>query len=394
MGASDLNSVGQSVRRKEDYRFLTGSGQFTQTFSNIPVVSTAAVRTPCGNPGQPRCKLLDSSIQGATLADLNDDGLPELIVTGRTLNGDIHTETILWNRDGVFTDTDTTALPDPAIFPTRFDWNVKRIDVNLDGSGRILLQRADIRRPGAGAVVDQPQLAVAHQHRGLADHRIFGDAALEISGACGARLDFADQIHPRGAAATGILVALRALGDFGDQADDDGVAADDAEEFSDRGARQAAGRERRQSDGDLRAADGEDSAQRFAGSARGRGRRSGRRIHEGHSGPSVAVEGRPQGSPWALTYETSLEFPLSRSSYLDLNRQLTAVPPGRLKNRQPITIRVRGPMRAISRRNASAFSATHPAVGAKPGRAMCTNTALPRPAIRGRVLWSSSTMRS
>ncbi|MEP6996759.1 MAG: xanthine dehydrogenase family protein molybdopterin-binding subunit [Betaproteobacteria bacterium] len=29
MGASDLNSVGQSVRRKEDYRFLTGTGQFT-----------------------------------------------------------------------------------------------------------------------------------------------------------------------------------------------------------------------------------------------------------------------------------------------------------------------------------------------------------------------------
>ena len=117
----------------------TGSGQFTQTFSNIPVVSTAAVRTPCGNPGQPRCRLLDSSIQGATLADLNDDGLPELIVTGRTLNGDIHTETILWNRDGVFTDTDTTALPDPAIFPTRFDWNVKRIDVNLDGLQDLVL---------------------------------------------------------------------------------------------------------------------------------------------------------------------------------------------------------------------------------------------------------------
>jgi carbon-monoxide dehydrogenase large subunit len=29
MGASDLNSIGQPVRRKEDYRFLTGSGQFT-----------------------------------------------------------------------------------------------------------------------------------------------------------------------------------------------------------------------------------------------------------------------------------------------------------------------------------------------------------------------------
>ena len=29
MGATDLNSVGQSVRRKEDYRFLTGTGQYT-----------------------------------------------------------------------------------------------------------------------------------------------------------------------------------------------------------------------------------------------------------------------------------------------------------------------------------------------------------------------------
>ena len=35
----------------------------------------------------------------------------------------------------------------------------------------------------------------------------------------------------------GILLALRPLGDFGDQADDDGAAADDAEEFSDGGAR-------------------------------------------------------------------------------------------------------------------------------------------------------------
>ncbi len=29
MGANDLNSIGQSVRRKEDYRFLTGAGQYT-----------------------------------------------------------------------------------------------------------------------------------------------------------------------------------------------------------------------------------------------------------------------------------------------------------------------------------------------------------------------------
>src|SRR6266567_243525 len=29
MGADDLNSIGQSVRRKEDKRFLTGAGQYT-----------------------------------------------------------------------------------------------------------------------------------------------------------------------------------------------------------------------------------------------------------------------------------------------------------------------------------------------------------------------------
>ena len=47
-----------------------------------------------------------------------------------------------------------------------------------------------------------------------------------------------------------------------------------------------------------------------------------------------------------------------------------------------------------SRRSASARSATQPAVGDRSGRATCTKTALPRPAMRGRVLWSSSTTKS
>ncbi len=59
-----------------------------------------------------------------------------------------------------------------------------------------------------------------------------------------------------------------------------------------------------------------------------------------------------------------------------------------------IVIRVRGPMHAISRRNGPAASATQPAVGERSGRATCTNTALPRPATRGRALWSVSIMRS
>ena len=53
------------------------------------------------------------------------------------------------------------------------------------------------------------------------------------------------------------------------------------------------------------------------------------------------------------------------------------------------------PMRPSRRREVAARrSATQPAVGAKPGRATWMNTALPRPAMRGRVLWSISTMKS
>ena len=47
-----------------------------------------------------------------------------------------------------------------------------------------------------------------------------------------------------------------------------------------------------------------------------------------------------------------------------------------------------------SRIDRTARSATQPAVGAKPGRATWMNTALPRPATRGRVLWSISIIRS
>jgi hypothetical protein len=50
------------------------------------------------------------------------------------------------------------------------------------------------------------------------------------------------------------------------------------------------------------------------------------------------------------------------------------------------TILVRGPRRDSIRRKALSSSATQPAVGAKPFLAAWMNTALPRPATRGRVL--------
>ena len=112
-----------------------GSGQFTRTTANIPVTQRA-----CGNPGQAPCKLLDYAMQGATLADLNDDGLPELIVTGRA-NSKIPNETILWNRGGVFTDADATQLPDPGILlpNARWDADAERLDVNQDGLQDLVL---------------------------------------------------------------------------------------------------------------------------------------------------------------------------------------------------------------------------------------------------------------
>ena len=57
-------------------------------------------------------------------------------------------------------------------------------------------------------------------------------------------------------------------------------------------------------------------------------------------------------------------------------------------------MRVFGPTLANSRRNRGNSIATHPAVGRIPGRATWMNTALPRPATRGRVLWSISMMKS
>src|SRR3569623_1215897 len=55
---------------------------------------------------------------------------------------------------------------------------------------------------------------------------------------------------------------------------------------------------------------------------------------------------------------------------------------------------ISGPMRASNRSIAPRVMPTHPAVGAKLSRARCRNTALPRPGIVGRVLWSISIMKS
>ena len=49
MNAPDTHLIGASVKRKEDYRFLTGNGQYTddivlpqQTYARVPALATRA----------------------------------------------------------------------------------------------------------------------------------------------------------------------------------------------------------------------------------------------------------------------------------------------------------------------------------------------------------------
>ena len=110
------------------------------------------------------------------------------------------------------------------------------VDVDVDVDVRILLQVADMGAIGIGRAVDQLQLAFAEQHGAVADIGIFRDAALEARRAGLAGPDLADQIEPRHLAV--VLHAARSchellLADIGDQPDDDGLARQQAHEFSD-----------------------------------------------------------------------------------------------------------------------------------------------------------------
>ena len=46
MGANDLSSIGQPVRRREDYRFLTGSGQYTDDVNPAHHTHAYFLRSP------------------------------------------------------------------------------------------------------------------------------------------------------------------------------------------------------------------------------------------------------------------------------------------------------------------------------------------------------------
>src|SRR5258708_7959925 len=140
-------------------------------------------------------------------------------------------------------------------------------DVDADVDGRVLLELSDLDRFPPGAVEDGPPLLVAERLDRIPDGRIGGDAAAEAERS-GVALDLADLPHEIDVRHA-LKVLLRAgrgnlNRDFSDHADDQGFAALDFDEFSDRnaGAVQAARPLAHEGDADPRAADGMDKAPR------------------------------------------------------------------------------------------------------------------------------------
>ena len=72
---------------------------------------------------------------GTVLTDLDDNGLPELIVTADRSSPDNgnHNSSVLWNRSGAFREQDKTVLPMPAPFAeTHIDLDAASIDADGD----------------------------------------------------------------------------------------------------------------------------------------------------------------------------------------------------------------------------------------------------------------------
>jgi hypothetical protein len=108
-----------------------GGGSFTLDRSALPVGSGQGMDVASGH-----------MFPGATLADMDGDGLADLIVTAddsQSYNRLTQT-TIYWNHAGTFSDADKTVLPATAAFPaSHIDLDAQVMDVNGDGRPDIVL---------------------------------------------------------------------------------------------------------------------------------------------------------------------------------------------------------------------------------------------------------------
>ncbi|GLI92158.1 FG-GAP-like repeat-containing protein [Methylocystis echinoides] len=101
-----------------------GTGPFLQTRNDIPTFAGSILDFDSGH-----------MFPASTLADLNNDGYPDLII-GADASASYNRTTktaVLWNRNGQFSQTDMTLVPAPASFPTHIDLDMQPIDIDGDG---------------------------------------------------------------------------------------------------------------------------------------------------------------------------------------------------------------------------------------------------------------------
>jgi hypothetical protein len=101
-----------------------GKGNFTQTRADIPT-----------SPGSVLDFTSAHHFPGATLTDLNGDGLPELLITADAGGSydQLRQSVILWNQKGSFSENAMTRLPAPAGLASPITLDIQKLDFNYDG---------------------------------------------------------------------------------------------------------------------------------------------------------------------------------------------------------------------------------------------------------------------
>jgi hypothetical protein len=103
-----------------------GKGNFSQTRDIIPAQSGGVLDFTGASPHH---------FPGSSLADLNGDGLPELLIAAEAGSpfDALRNSVVLWNQGGKFSENAMSLLPAPAGMTTHIDLDIQRIDFNSDG---------------------------------------------------------------------------------------------------------------------------------------------------------------------------------------------------------------------------------------------------------------------
>ena len=131
-GIIDIIASNGYIQRDLSYTLVnSGSGRFAMTRANLPLGAGETMDTVSAH-----------RFGGVSLADLNGDSLPDLVVLAEGSNNNLRNRrtVILWNRSGVFSETDKTVLPAPAVFgENQIALDAQAIDVNGDNLADLVI---------------------------------------------------------------------------------------------------------------------------------------------------------------------------------------------------------------------------------------------------------------